>query len=230
MEGGNLLKLIIEKQSWEDIIYHIVSYENLDPWDIDIVKLADSFMSYIRKLKMLDFRIPAKVILVAAILLKLKSDTLSPFKSEEVEYASEVSFNEYEELREKLSQIKLSPSIQRMVKRKVTLEELVDALKKAMKVKKKKERLRKLLDKRIAEEITIEEDIESRIEKLLSKIDSLIAKLKSKKVGFRKLVDRWEREEIVRNFVPLLHLSSRGVVETEQKKLFDEIWILKREN
>ena len=230
MEGGNLLKLIIEKQSWEDIIYHIVSYENLDPWDIDIVKLADSFMKYIRKLKMLDFRIPAKVILVAAILLKLKSDTLSPFKSEEVEYASEVSFNEYEELREKLSQIKLSPSIQRRVKRKVTLEELVDALKKAMKVKKKKERLRKLLDKRIAEEITIEEDIESRIEKLLSKIDSLIAKLKSKKVGFRKLVDRWEREEIVRNFVPLLHLSSRGVVETEQKKLFDEIWILKREN
>jgi len=230
MEGGNLLKLIIEKQSWEDIIYHIVSYENLDPWDIDIVKLADSFMKYIRKLKMLDFRIPAKVILVAAILLKLKSDTLSPFKSEEVEYASEVSFNEYEELREKLSQIKLSPSIQRRVKRKVTLEELVDALKKAMKVKKKKERLRKLLDKRIAEEITIEEDIESRIEKLLSKIDSLIAKLKSKKVGFRKLVDRWEREEIVRNFVPLLHLSSRGIVETEQKKLFDEIWILKREN
>ena len=230
MEGGNLLKLIIEKQSWEDIIYHIVSYENLDPWDIDIVKLADSFMKYIRKLKMLDFRIPAKVILVAAILLKLKSDTLSPFKSEEVEYTSEVSFNEYEELREKLSQIKLSPSIQRRVKRKVTLEELVDALKKAMKVKKKKERLRKLLDKRIAEEITIEEDIESRIKKLLSKIDSLIAKLKSKKVGFRKLVDRWEREEIVRNFVPLLHLSSRGVVETEQKKLFDEIWILKREN
>ena len=229
MEGGNLLKLIIEKQSWEDIIYHIVSYENLDPWDIDIVKLADSFMKYIRKLKMLDFRIPAKVILVAAILLKLKSDTLSPFKSEEVEYASEVSFNEYEELREKLSQIKLSPSIQRRVKRKVTLEELVDALKKAMKVKKKKERLRKLLDKRIAEEITIEEDIESRIEKLLSKIDSLIAKLKSKKVGFRKLVDRWEREEIVRNFVPLLHLSSRGVVETEQKKLFDEIWILKKD-
>jgi len=230
MEGGNLLKLIIEKQSWEDIIYHIVSYENLDPWDIDIVKLADSFMKYIRKLKMLDFRIPAKVILVAAILLKLKSDTLSPFKSEEVEYTSEVSFNEYEELREKLSQIKLSPSIQRRVKRKVTLEELVDALKKAMKVKKKKERLRKLLDKRIAEEITIEEDIESRIEKLLLKIDSLIVKLKSKKVGFRKLVDRWEREEIVRNFVPLLHLSSRGVVETEQKKLFDEIWILKREN
>jgi len=230
MEGGNLLKLIIEKQSWEDIIYHIVSYENLDPWDIDIVKLADSFMRYIRKLKMLDFRIPAKVILVAAILLKLKSDTLSPFKSEEVEYANEIPFNEYEELREKLSQIKLSPSIQRRVKRKVTLEELVDALKKAMKVKKKKERLRKLLDKRIAEEITIEEDIESRIKKLLSKIDSLIAKLKSKKVGFRKLVDRWEREEIVRNFVPLLHLSSRGVVETEQKKLFDEIWILKREN
>jgi segregation and condensation protein A len=228
MEEQSLLEMIIKGESWEELIYNIVSYEGLNPWDIDIVKLANSFIKYIESLRTLDFRIPAKVVLVAAILLKLKSDILSPVK-EEAEYLPEetLTFDEFEQIREELSKLTLKPPIERHVRRKVTLDELVDALRKAMRVEEKKEKIRKRLGKRLSSEIGEEVDIETRINELMSEIDELLLKLKSEKVEFSKIVKKWERDEIVRQFMPLLYLSSRGKVCTEQEEFFKEIWIQK---
>jgi len=131
-------------------------------------------------------------------------------------------------IKEELSKMNLKPPMERHVKRKVTLDELVNALKKAMKVKDKKERVKRTLGRRLRREIGEEEDIELRIGKLMSSIDGLLLKLKSKKVEFSKIVEKWERDEIVRHFVPLLHLSSRGKVGTEQEEFFKEIFINKR--
>jgi len=228
MQEQNLLEMIIKEQSWEELIYHIVSYEGLDPWDIDIIKLTSSFLKHIEGLKTLDFRIPAKVVLVAAILLKLKSEVLSPLKEEEEYFPEESMIDGFEQMREELSKMSLKPPIERHVRRKVTLDELVDALNKAMKVKEKKEQMKRVLGKRLRKEIGEEEDIEMRINELMSDIDGLLMKLKSKKVKFSKIVDKWERDEIVRHFMPLLYLSSRGKVDTQQEEFFKEIFISKR--
>jgi segregation and condensation protein A len=230
MEEQNLLEMILKEESWEELIYNIVSYENLDPWDIDIIKLTDSFLNYIDGIRMLDFRIPAKVVLVAAILLKLKSDILSPLKVEGTEYYPEDMklLDQFEQTRLELENIELKPPIERHVKRKVTVDELIDALKKAMKVKEKKDTIRRKLGKRIKAEIGDEEDIEIRIKNLMSDIDLLINKLKTDKVMFSKIVDKWDRDEIVRWFMPLLYLSSRGKVNAEQKEFFKEIFISKK--
>ncbi|MCX6821965.1 MAG: segregation/condensation protein A [Candidatus Aenigmarchaeota archaeon] len=231
MEEQNLLEMIIKEESWEELIYNIVSYEGMDPWDVDIIKLADSFLKYIEGVKTLDFRIPAKVVLVAAILLKLKSEVLSPLKAEEMEYfpASGLTVDEFQQIREELSKLSLKPPIERHVKRKVTLDELIDALNKAMKVEEKKETVKRVLGKRLKAEIGEEEDIEVRINELMSEIDGLLSKLKSEKVEFSKIVEKWERDEIVRHFMPLLYLSSRGKVATEQEEFFKEILISKKE-
>jgi len=231
MEEQNLLEMIIKEESWEELIYNIVSYEGLDPWDVDIIKLTDSFLKYIEGVKTLDFRIPAKVVLVAAILLKLKSEVLSPIKGEGMEYFPEsgLTVDEFEQIRQELSNLSLKPPIERHVKRKVTLEELVDALNKAMRVEEKKEKVKRILGRRLRNEIGEEEDIEIRINELMSEIDGLLFKLKSEKVEFSKIVEKWERDEIIRNFMPLLYLSSRGKVETEQEEFFKEIFISKKE-
>jgi len=230
VEEKNILEMIIKEQSWEELIYNIVSYEGLDPWDIDIVKLTNSFLEYIEGLRVLDFRIPAKVVLVAAMLLKLKSDVLSPVKGEDMDYFPEEEMQEdqYEYLREELSKINLKPPIERRVRRKVTLDELVNALRKAMRVEEKKERIRRVLGRRLKQEIGEEIDIEVRIKELMSEIDDLLTKLKSDKVEFSRIVEKWEREEIVRHLMPLLYLSSRGKVRTEQEEFFKEIFIFKR--
>ena len=227
MEEQNLLEMILKEESWEELIYNIVSYEGLDPWDIDIIKLTDSFLKYIEGFKTLDFRIPAKVVLVAAILLKLKSDIFSPLKVEGTEYypIDMKMLDQYEQIRLELENMELKPPIERHVRRKVTIDELIDALKKAMKVKKKKDHIRRKLGRRIRAEIGEEEDIELRIKNMMSEIDLLLGKLKADKVMFSKIVRDWNRDEIVRYFMPLLYLSSRGKVNAEQKKFFEEIFI-----
>ncbi|MEM5806995.1 MAG: ScpA family protein [Candidatus Aenigmatarchaeota archaeon] len=226
----DLLKTVMESESWEDVIYNIVSIEGLDPWDIDIVKLADSFLRYIENIKMLDFRIPAKIVFVAAILLKLKTETLFPKEKEEEESViPEINEDEFKELREKLQQIKLTPPLERMPTRTVTLDELVEALRKAMKVKERKEYRRHALGKKVANHINVsEEDIEKRIENLLKEIEDLTKLLKKEKVEFSRLVDKWEREEIVKHFLPLLYLANRGDVTAEQEEFFKEIYVSKK--
>ncbi len=230
MKEQNLLEMILKGESWEELIYNIVSYEGLDPWDIDIIKLTDSFLKHIEGLKTLDFRIPAKVVLVAAILLKLKSNILSPMKVEGTEYypTGMEALDEYEQIRLELESMELKPPMERRVKRKVTIDELIDALRKAMKVKQKKERIRRKLGKRIKAEIGEEVDIELRIKNMMSEIDLLLGKLKADKVMFSKIVSKWERDEIVRYFMPLLYLSSRGKISAEQREFFKEILISKR--
>ncbi|MFH8080460.1 MAG: ScpA family protein [Candidatus Aenigmatarchaeota archaeon] len=223
----DILKKIMESETWEDVIYNIVSIEGLDPWDIDIVKLADSFLKYIETVKMLDFRIPAKIIFVAAILLKLKIETLFPKEEEDEMIQIAQTFDEeLEILKEKLQQIKIPAPVERMPTRPVTLEELIDALRKAMRVKERKDRRKHVLGKRIAENILLnEEDIEKRINNLLKEIEDLTRLLNKNKVEFSKLVDEWKREEIVKHFLPLLYLAQRGDVTTEQEEFFKEIWV-----
>jgi chromatin segregation and condensation protein Rec8/ScpA/Scc1 (kleisin family) len=96
-EEENILKIIIEKQSWEEIIYYVVNVENLDPWNIDLVKLTNGFLKFLHEAKELDFRIPAKIVFVAAILLRLKSNYLSIFEEEEPEENLEQKPMIYEE-------------------------------------------------------------------------------------------------------------------------------------
>jgi segregation and condensation protein A len=225
----DLLKTVIQSESWEDVIYNIVSIEGLDPWDIDIVKLADSFLKYIESIKMLDFRIPAKIVFVAAVLLKLKTDSLFPQEKEEEIALSQINEDELKIFREKLEQIKLSPPLERMPARAVTLDELIEALRKAMRVKERKEYRRHALGKKVANNIDVsEEDIEKRIERLLKEIEDLSKMLNKEKIEFSRLVDKWEREEIVKHFLPLLYLANRGDVVAEQEEFFKEIWVSKK--
>ncbi|MBU5689772.1 MAG: ScpA family protein [Candidatus Aenigmatarchaeota archaeon] len=231
MNEQDILKSVIETESWEDVIYNIVSLEGLDPWDIDIVKLADSFLKYIEDIKTLDFRIPAKIVFVAAILLKLKTDTLFPKEKEEKVEIPQIDEDEFKEIKARLDQIKLSPPIERMPTRTVTLEELVDALRKAMRVKERKEYRKHALGKKVANNINLnEEDIEVRINSLLREIDDLIKIMKKDKIEFSKIVEKWTRDEIIKHFLPLLYLANRGEIIAEQEDFFKEIFISKKLN
>jgi segregation and condensation protein A len=220
------LKIIIEKQSWEEIIYYVVNVENLDPWNIDLVKLTNGFLKFLHEAEELDFRIPAKIVFVAAILLRLKSNYLSIFEEEEPEENLEQKPMIYEEPPELLA---LGIPLKRVPKRQITLEELINALRKALAVKERKEARRERLKKELQARIVEEEDIEKRLEKLMMEIDKLIKELNISRIEFRRIVKKWDTKNIVYNFVPLLHLEQREKIITEQEKWFEEIFIRKRE-
>ncbi len=221
MMETRLLKQIIEKESWEEILYYIVSVEKLDPWDIDLVKLADGFIKFLRKVRELDFRIPAKVVFVASILLKIKANYLLFFEEKKEEKEErKVELPEIE-IEDKLFDL-LKP-VKRIPKRPITLEDLIKALRKALKVRERKLRRKKLVEEAVRIEIE-EEDISKRMEELFNLIVKKIEEEKRERIRFRDLV-KWEREDIVSKFIPLLHLEQQKKIRAEQQELFGDIWI-----
>ena len=59
--------------TWQSMIYDLVSSEQMDPWDVDVSLLAQKFLEKLKALKEMDLKISGKVLLAAAILLRVKS-------------------------------------------------------------------------------------------------------------------------------------------------------------
>jgi len=224
MNEEKIIELVVEKEDWEEVLYHIVSVEKMDVWNIDLVKLVDRFISYIQTLQVLDFRIPAKIVFVATLLLKLKAEYLSIFEEKETieEVAKE---EEFIDLGINPDLIPLGIPIKRVPKRQITLNDLIIALRKALRVRERRIERRRLWKRRLRAEIAEEEDITKRIEELMQEVETLIKKMRSDRVGFSQIVKEWKREKIVEKFIPLLHLEMDKKVETLQEEFFKEIWI-----
>lgn len=222
LTNEQMINLVVREASWEDVIVKIVAEEEMDPWDIDIIRLADTFVAYVEHLEEFDLRIPARFILIAAILLKMKSDIIAT-KQQKI-LISEPEQPESELLRTLASIPPLQPPIKRVPLGSVAMNELIVALRKAFEVRERrtvrKARIRKAVEQVLGEE----EDISERIEKLLGQIYSTIGQLEES-VSFSKLIKKWERIEIVRTLVPLLHLSQEGKVSLRQEQLFEEIFV-----
>ena len=225
----DILKTIIEKESWEDVIYYIVSLEQLNPWDVNLVKLTGSFIRFIKDVEGLDFRIPAKVVFVAAILLRLKADFLSIFEEEEESVEEMLKEDKpFAELGIDPNLVQLGYPMRRSPKRQVTLEELIVALRKALAVRERKEERVKVARRQLDVVTVEEEDMTIKTEKMLKEIDDLMSKLHQDKIEFTQIVKEWKKDKIVEKFVPLLHLENDGKVVGEQEDFFKKILISKK--
>jgi len=61
---------------WQEIIYDLINTEQLDPWDINITLLTEKYLQKIERLEEADFFVSSKVLLAAALLLRIKSEIL----------------------------------------------------------------------------------------------------------------------------------------------------------
>ncbi|MBI4170672.1 MAG: segregation/condensation protein A [Candidatus Aenigmarchaeota archaeon] len=208
-----VIRTIVLGSDWQEALTQLVTEEGLNPEDVDLIRLTDSFLVYLHKLQTFDFRIPARFILIAAILLRMKTELLL---EEEERKALQEKVVEPLNIDVPL----LTPPAIRKPTRKVTLTELITALNKAFEFKEKKET--KELRMRGAIENLIEkprEDIETKIKKIYAVI------LQKKRLAFTDLVPVWKRKEIIDTFMPLLYLDQRGMVVCEQDDMFKEIYI-----
>ena len=231
-----ILGLIPGESSWEHIIYQVVAMNELDPWNIDITKLSKGFSEHISSLEELDFRAPAKWVIIAAVLLRMKSDYIKIMKMdrdpvpEEFMDIEELDDEEIESIGAEIDEADVDPidvSSKRKPIRRITVNELVDSLRKVLATEKRRD-----LKMRTARgKIKIRtDDIGVRIEKLYGKINSMINALSNeKKVKFSDLVEKWEREHVIETFMPLIHLDNENKIECTQKEIFDEIYIKRKE-
>lgn len=235
-----IFNMLLEENeiTWKTIIYDLVKQEKMDPWDLDITRLAKRFLEMIKKLKEMDFRVSGRIVLASAILLRLKSNKLMDEDINELDrlIATDDNMEEnfYEELQQEMEgqeepqsnatkkkDYNLIPRAPQPRKRKISVYDLVDALDKALEVKTRRDKKQpaeapevKPPEKKIDMSVVIE-DIFNRIkDHYTSNKDHLT---------FSQLLPSESAEDKVYTFLPLLHLTNQRKIDLDQKKHFGEI-------
>lgn len=226
-----ILEMIISEYSWEQVLYKIIAWEGLDPWSLDIASLSNSFLMHISKTRELDFRLPAKYILIASVLLRMKSDYLRLARQEE-EAVEELETGQDGAAPGDMEQprlIALNPITvppKRIPKRRIVVTELVAALRRTLASQERRE-----VKLRARGRIEImQEDISERIESLYTRISLIMARMNADEVKFSGVVRKWERGEIIDAFLPLIYLDHQKRVDCRQEEPFKEIFIRKPGN
>ena len=219
--------------TWQSIIYELVKTEQMDPWDIDVSILTQKYIEMLRSLKEHDFRISGKVVLAAAILLKLKSNKLVGDDLNDLDRLlvgvedemDQLGFDENRNIRTEIGEIpSLMPRTPQPRKRKVSIFDLVEALEKALEVKRR--RLFRSVPPQNLEAPKKKKDITLVIREVYTKIRTFFMGAFKDKLTFQKLLPSETREDKVYTFIPLLHLAQQDKIELVQEKPFGEIQIL----
>jgi segregation and condensation protein A len=228
----NIIFSKADEVTWQSIIYELVKTEQMDPWDIDVSILAQKYIEMIRTLKEHDFRVSGKVLLAAAILLKIKSTKLVGEDLSELdrlligveEEMEELGFDETSQI-PKLDEIPtLIPRTPQPRKRKVSIFDLVEALERALEVKKR--RLLHSIPPLNLEAPKKKRDITQIIRDVYGRIKSFFISALGGKLTFSKLLPSESKEDKVYTFIPLLHLAQQNKIELVQDAPFGEIQVL----
>jgi segregation and condensation protein A len=224
--------IVSDDLTYEGIIREIVREQNMDPWNIDVSVITSRYLQFIKKLKKIDFRISGKILLTAAILLKMKSDLLQLKEEKIIEDEDAVSPWDKEtvrRIREQFGLIKMdevfAPKLPLPRKRALTLDDLLNALNQAMDVKYRRdirysERRKEKMSLKIKKI-----DILSKIKGLYDKIGTFF-KVKTK-IELKEVIPSKEKMDIIWTLIPLLHLANEGKVDLEQEEDFGDIFIIK---
>lgn len=229
--NDKIIDLLLEQEevSWKEIIYDLVKKEQMDPWNINITLLTQKYIEMVRQMQQHDLRISGKVLLAAAVLLKIKTVHLIDNDISKLDalinQGDELDEEMFEQLedgtirpKEKYALIPRNPQPRN---RKVSIHDLVDALQRAMASKKR------ILSKIRPTPFIMPErnmDIMEVIRDIYHKLVYYSKKEKEGKITFAKLLPpRAGKQEKVYTFIPLLHLENQQKVEMFQDKPFEEI-------
>jgi len=232
-----LYNLLLEEDlGWQALIYDLINTEQLDPWDINISILAEKYLEKIQELEEANFIISSKILLAAALLLRIKSEILL---NHYIKSLDEILFGKKEEKKYQLERIELDEDIPELIPRtplprhkKVTLQELMSALNKAISTEQRRIH-KKTIQEKLAKEAEIvlpkrNINIRDKIREIYSKLKFFFKDEKKVKIAFTKLAGKSKKEKIM-IFVPLLHLDNQQKVWLEQENHFDEIYVWLKE-
>jgi len=143
--------------SWQGIIYDLINSEQLDPWDVDLSKLCQSYFDKVKELEDSGFMLSSKILLAASLMLRIKSDILLDKYIRDVD---DLLFGKKEEKKYVMERIEIDESeipvllpkspMPRL--KRVTLNELLGALDQAIKTENR--RIYKVIEKKQAERLS----------------------------------------------------------------------------
>ena len=217
--GQKKLDLVsfVNYDTWKELLIELVEKQQLDPWNIDITELVNSYINAVKALKVMDLRIPANIILAASILLRMKSSMLTFSNEEEILEETEEAGRITPLVEE------LLPRIRPPVMRRLTLDELIEALDEAIKITEQKASKAKPTPIQIptfVKDANIEEDMETVYGHIKKHAD------KEKMTTLSYLLSAVEMDDLLLElFIPLLFLANKGRVSLIQESFFQDVII-----
>jgi segregation and condensation protein A len=238
MGQDQLYDLLTSRElSWQAILLDLINSEQLDPWNIDLTLLSQKYIEKIQELQESNFFISSKILLAAAILLRIKSQILCT----RIKDIDELLFEKKQKPRDELAGLasifelaeeelpEIFPRTPLPRFKRVTLNELVSALDTALNTEHRRIK-RELFFKRAERALGVAVfnkpviDIRKKIKEIYQKIRELFKKHQLEKLTFTKLAGQGKEERIA-TFVPLLHLDHQNKIILEQQQPFSEIEI-----
>ncbi len=220
---------------WQEIIYDLINTEQLNPWDVNITILTEKYLDKIKKIEETDFFISSKVLLAAALLLRIKSEILL---NKYIKSIDEILFGKKEKKKYILERIELEGEIPELIPRspiprfkKVTLKELIESLNKAISTENRRIK-KEIINKNSLREISFsipkrKFNVKDKIKELYENLFNHLKK-DNKKISFTNFVGKNKEDRIIA-FLPLLHLENQKKIWLEQENHFDEIHIWLKE-
>ncbi|AGK60781.1 condensin subunit ScpA [Archaeoglobus sulfaticallidus PM70-1] len=223
-----------------ELLVEMAKRGEIDPWNIDVIDVASKFLEKLEKAQKLDLRISGRVLLYAAILVRMKAEILANEAlmtrggaEEEVEEESyipdEIDFDTFpfdfdekpSERPDKKETENYDLPKRRTVRRFTTLDDLIKELEMAERVERRK-RVRKKVVREVEDPLKVPH--EENIEETLIRIEAELLKYFRIKdaILFSELVGMKERKEKVTYFLSILHLAYRKIIELRQERIFEE--------
>jgi segregation and condensation protein A len=218
------LEKIVALPTWREMLLDLVATKQLDPWNIDIIQVTEGYLERIKTLEMHDLRIPANLILAAAILLRFKSAALR--FEEETQVVEEQTYVGEETGAEVIPVLELKTRIPPT--RMVTLDELLVAMEKVFDEQKHREEKAQKIEIPAVINIQLPEfNMEKKMEDVYNKV---VGGLDSEGLAtFTGILDDKTPYGVIMTLLPLLHLVQDRRLSIFQEQFFGEIFIRKLE-
>ena len=218
---------------WQEIIYDLINSEQLDPWNIDIIVLTNSYMKKLQEYEEESYFVSSKVLLAAALLLRIKSEILL---NKYIRSIDEILFGRKEDKKKIISELIEFDGVPELIPksplprfRKVTMQELIESLNKAI-ITENRRIKKEITDKNMFREISISLPkrryiSKDKIKEIYGLIFGHFEKNKNDLyIPFSVLIGG-DREEKIFSFSSILHLENQKKIWIEQKEHFGELHI-----
>lgn len=230
-----IYELLVKKDevTWQTIIYELIKSGEMDPWNVDVSKLASRYLEAIKNLTEHNFFISGKMVLASALLLRMKSDRLlnehiAEFDS--VLYPIEEDLlledeNDYKYAIDGKDIPRLMVKSPQSRKRQVSINELMKALEKALEVDERR-RIKKIYEEPLIQEAVMPKNVYNISDLIRSVYEKIIYMFKKKEIlNFTELLETDTKEDKIVTFIPLLHLCNQQKIDLNQEEAFGEIKI-----
>ena len=220
-----------------DLLLHLIGRREIDIYDISIAEITDEYLGYIESLRELDLEVATEFLLIAATLLKLKSDSLLPEPVREGEEAGPAEIREellwrlveYQKYRNAAAWLtdRLERE-ERLYCRVVDLEEpfrdIVPDVLQGLTLEKLTQAAGEIIEPKAEVDVSYIAPIKINIGDFMDRVRRIVAERGH--TTYRELTAEYElRVELIATFLALLELYKREEIDIRQATRFGDIQV-----